>query len=234
MRISQLVRALKVNSADVIAWLEREKGMKIENGVNEKLDESTVKELKAYFESIAPGEESEDWTVAKKKEEKGNVASLQELGEDIEFEEKIPEDVEHIKPEIPNLEGPKILDKIDLPEPKEPKKEVEQIKKEEPLDKVHQKRKPKRKKRELTEEQKEERRYQKELKAREEKQKKLKELRKQEYLKKVQQKAPQAKKKDKPKEEILVEASVLDVHQNESKTKKGWFSRAIDWLVHAE
>ena len=98
--------------------LEKTRGLTLEKGFNEKLDDEILEELRSKFKVEEKDEVvEEDWSIQiqEKKEEvvEESVETLSELEGAIEFEEKIPENVEHIKAIIPELEGIKVVGKID-------------------------------------------------------------------------------------------------------------------------
>ena len=262
MRLAQIARELQISPNTIAKHLEKTRGLTLEKGFNEKLDDEILEELRSKFKVEEKDEVvEEDWSIQEKKEEvvEESVETLSELEGAIEFEEKIPENVERIKAIIPELEGIKVVGKIDLPEPKAP--EIPEAETEENGDvkepTAEQKsipekreRRPKREVRKrpvrtpLSDEEKEAREEKRKLKERERFEAKRKEARKTKYLNSVQQKAIKAKDKKvlSAKQAIEVKsvplnssASAKKAAPNPSKPKKdGFLKRAIRWLYHGE
>lgn len=241
MRLAQIARELKATPKQISKYLEK-KGIDLEKGLNEKLDEALLDELREVFKPFEE-EENSDWSVQSKKEEApSQVDSLSELEGDIEFEEQLPEEVEHIKADVPDLEGIKVVGKIDLPEPKlkEEEEEPEEVQmqteavEETPKpEKRQDARKKKRNRREpLSDEEKQRREEKRMAKERAAREAKRKEIRKQNYLNSVQQQHP-IKKKPEPVKEVIQEVEEQSAPPAREE-KPGLLKRAFRWLYYGE
>ena len=151
MRIGQLARKLDVTPSQIINYLE-EIGIEVDKGVNTKLFDAGIEKVEEKFGRIEMVDEvkvpepretteiSSEKTVQEENDTTEEVESNMEEVESILEEEVVEikaesieqpvaeqepeESVEVIRPEYVKLQGLKVVDKIELPEPK-PKKEEE-------------------------------------------------------------------------------------------------------------
>ncbi len=228
-----------------IAALLNKKGIEVEDNPNTRLSEDAllIVQKRAEEKEASLDAENEDWSVkkAKKKEEPQEVKSMKELLDEKEVEEsKIPEDVEHIEPEVPEISGPKVVDKIELPDYIEKEKELREKRKEERRQKAEERKKlkeereAKRRKRKeknyLSEEEREKREQKRRERARKRREEKLKEQRRQNYLNRVELKPPTPKKDKKAK----VERTVEEQTNTPDKSSQSIFVRLFRWLYYGE
>ncbi len=260
MRLAQIARELKTSPNQIVKHLEKNRGLSIDKGLNEKLEDNILADLRDTFkieEELEPAQE--DWSVIEKKEEvvEEQVESLAELEESKDSEELIPENAEYIKVDIPDLEGITVVGKIDLPEPKvvevEEAPETEEGSKETEVELKSTKREPKPKRevrkrpvrKVLSEEEKEAKAEKRRQQDRERSEKKKKEARGMNYLNSVEQKSPKSKrtKKFSSAQANQVEAPLSALKsvdgvssQNHSIEQKneGFLKRAFRWLYHGK
>lgn len=259
MRLAQLARKLDIPKKNIINYLDS-KGISIELHGNTKVDEEHEKLVLAHFghqENIKDAKSKNPQPIQDKKQE----ADLKEKTSVTEIENpKVAEDtdkgqagdkaeekkVEVIRPKKIQLQGIKVLGKIDLPEPpqKEEIEEKEHVEPEESKEvspkkyirkkeskKPFKSRSRKAPRRELTYEEKIKKEERERLKKELQQQKELKEKKRRHYEKKVQTKLQTEKKKKKqqdtktsterPKKEIIK-------HNNPLKRFWAWLNGEYD------
>lgn len=268
MRLGQLSRKLNVKSGEIIALVEKKFDVTIKDHPNCKIPDEFLVDLLSHFEANRPSTEKELVEEVEEKnaetpsvEEEKKVADSSEneapnTNEEISASNLEDEDYELIieegiiKAPKPEIEGVKVVGKIDLPEPKkgsEEEKEQENNETDsadssESLDRTEEQKKtvrsraqgkknrPKRKTRKvLSHEEKkkrEEERYRKEQEA---KKKREKELKRKNYEKLMREKAASvtSKKSSKHKKKRSTKSTKREAIKEEPRTLWGKFMR---WL----
>lgn len=258
MRLNKMSKEVGMTPAEIVKVLKKERKLAIENSPNYKLDEESVKWLLDTYKK----EEAE--TVIEKQPEpevssvtEKIIAKAQAKKEEktVQVESITNEDVlvadGKIEAEVPELTGPKIIGKIDLPAPKVKDEKVENEQSEDSTEnivkrEIRKPRKPrtavnrKQDKRKpvviLTEQEKREKEIEKALKQREKAKKALKEKKKKAYLEKAspvieKTKIKQSKKKTEIRKQQQVEAKKISPKK---EAPKGIFSKMWHWLNNAD
>lgn len=260
MRLGQLAKQLEEKPSKIIDFINEKKGLELELNLNLKIEEGWEKEVLAHFSN----DENQEPVDESKVEELPVVEPEEDVKTENPSEEEKPEGPVEITGEVPKavienaplverekvvLSGPKVLDKIELPEPPKPKEKTEEELKAEEERKERRERRNNRKGRGNRKENFES--YEEKLKrqkAREEKAKKRKEARRKKveeekrkahYLQQVEKKQqpkpkPKAVKKRKQKEEKPVNPMVVSEIEKIEKAKRGhkksWLGRLIQKL----
>lgn len=250
MRLSQVSKELGLKSGEIRSILKAAH-IEVDENPNAKLSEQAIELLKkeSLKKSIKLDADTEDWSQSsKQKEAPKEVESMKELLDEKEIEAtSMPEEVEHIHPEIPEITGPKVLDKIELPDYIEKEKELREKRKAEKKEKEAERRKAREErmksrstsKKYISEEERERREKKRKDRERREREKFLKEQRRLNYLKNVEQKAPQNKKpKDEENQEQLITDSLSEPQKQNTvprkEASKSIFARFFRWLYHGE
>ena len=257
MRLNKLSKELGITAAEVVKILKKEKDLIIENSPNFKLDSEIVEWLMANHKKekaqlveeidesdpIAFTEKIIAKAAAKKKEKNAKVETI--------TNSDVPVPQGKVVAEIPELTGPKVLGKIELPTPvvKEKKTVVEgETPEPKPVRKKAKKseQKKNRRKKEViqpTEGEKREKEIEKTLKQREKQRKAEKERKKQAYFEKAKpivQETTKKVKKKKNKKAVKETAKdnwsnfVTESNSVEQNTAKGPLGRFWHWLTNAD
>jgi hypothetical protein len=120
MRLGQLARQLEIKPDKIVAFLEKEKGITIKTHPNSKVEDDLIELISAQFKSAVKEVEIKEEPKAKK--ENPTVKETEVIAEEA------PKPVEHI--ETVKAAAPqelKIIGKIDLPNRKEVKIEVDGV-----------------------------------------------------------------------------------------------------------
>jgi len=247
MRLSQLYKEFNLGPEEVQTILSKA-DINLDDNPNSKVPDEAISLLKEKAEKNKTSQpKEEDWSKAKsKKEEPEEVGSIKELLDEKEIENnKIPEDAEHIEADVPEITGPKVLDKIDLPDYIEKEKELREKRKTERREKELERKKAReermskrRKKQEksyMSDEERESRERKRRDKARKKREAQLKEQRRKNYLDRVEHKAPQPKAlKSKNKKENIDTSLPSETPSKQSAENKSVFAKFFRWLYHGE
>ena len=246
MRLGQLARQLKVTPKDILNHIEKNFDVEIKTHPNSKIPDELIEPICSVFGTIETEEtliETETNVKPKPKTEilpevKVTPPVTEIIETDLTEEVGPPEKVET---EIPVIEGPKVIGKIELSESDMNRKKQEpRVKRERPKrvrEKPTRVRKNDKVKRVLTDEEKKKRELKKLSVIRKASEESLKQLNKEQYLKKLKQielaKAAKAKKKKKkatPKPKFT-ESNSKTLAQKQKP--KGVFGKLWSWLNDA-
>ncbi len=154
MRLGQLARKINVNATDIVNYLNKDLGVKMNSNLNSKIDDQYLDQLLAHFvpekahvEEIKVIHEAKETPELKEKKEVSVVKEVADQENEIESKKDSIEideesEIETIKAKAQRLEGLKVIGKIDLPPPPPPemieidgvmydKKEIQKQRKEE-------------------------------------------------------------------------------------------------------
>lgn len=255
MRLKKISKEVGMTPAEIVKILKKERKLTIENSPNFKLDDESVKWLLDSYKKeeaeilIEKQPEPEVSSVTEKIIAKAQAKKEEKTAkvEAITNEDVLVADGK-IEAEIPELTGPKVIGKIDLPAPKiktettaeetsneeSEKKEIRRTRK--PAYKKDKKREPKKAQVVLTEQEKREKEIEKALKQRERAKKAQKEKKKKAYLEKAAPVIEKTKvKHTKKKTEIRKKQQVESKKTSPKKeAPKGIFAKMWHWLNNAD
>lgn len=125
MRLGQLARQLDVKTDDIVKFLEKEKSVNIKSHPNSKVEDDLIEDISNHFKP-EPVEDSKD--IAETVEEKIEEQPKEEVIEAKKVDtEEIPANPEHIETPKTELDGPKVVGKIDLPNKKDIQVEIDGV-----------------------------------------------------------------------------------------------------------
>ena len=125
MRLGQLARQLEIKPENIVNYLEKEKGIILNSHPNSKVDDEWIEDITNHFKPIEKETLKEEVV-----EKKAKVETLkEEEKKEVKVEEKEgpTDDTEHIETLKTELEGPKVVGKIDLPDKKEIQVEIDGV-----------------------------------------------------------------------------------------------------------
>ena len=251
MRLFQLARKLNVKQESIVAVLA-ENGIEIENKSNTKLEEDHVEMVMEHFTPADPTSNEEDTVQESVDEEptiiEENKVEVSEEEPTVPIERALPQDDDESEPHEEDsetevirvkkikLSGPKVVGKIELPEPKpkpdQPEKDEQTEKKEKSRYQQRDRRRgkrPSRRRESLEQKRKREEREKARLKKEQEK---LKKQKRTEYYKKNVQATPEERKPKFKKKKTVNKAQIIETPAQHRKveTHKNPLKRFWAWL----
>ncbi len=122
MRLGQLARQLEIKPEKIMQFLEKEKKITLNPHPNSKIEDNLVDDISNHFKPTAEVVIVEDNETPTKVEVKEKPATKESKAEVI-----VEAEPEHIETPKTELEGPKIVGKIDLPNKKEIQIEIDGV-----------------------------------------------------------------------------------------------------------
>lgn len=116
MRLGQLARQLDVKTTDIVTFLEKEKKTTIKTHPNSKVPDELIEEVSAHFKPEEKEVEEKPAAIEQKEETPVIPEQPKEEKKKVQPEPEIPLNPEHIETPKTELQGPKIIGKVDLPD----------------------------------------------------------------------------------------------------------------------